>query len=66
MTRRKNSAKKLNWKEVLAEQEDFLKGLIQQVLQQVLETEMEEALGAEKGQRTQTGLDTDRGTTAGR
>ena len=52
MTRSKNSAKKPNWKEVLAEQEDFLRGLIQQVVQQVLEAEMEEALGAEKGERT--------------
>src|SRR3712207_2187219 len=52
MTRSKDSAKKLNLKEVFAEQEDFLRGLIQQVLQQVLEAEMDEAVGAEKGQRT--------------
>ena len=52
MTRSKNSAQKLNFKEVFAEQEDFLRGLIQQVLEQVLESEMEEAVGAEKGQRT--------------
>jgi putative transposase len=52
MTRSKDKAKKLNFKEVFAEQEDFLRGLIEQVLQQVLESEMDEALGAEKGQRT--------------
>jgi transposase-like protein len=52
MTRSKDIAKHLNWKEVLAEQEDFLRGLIQQVVQEVLEAEMEEALGAGKGQRT--------------
>ncbi len=52
MTRSKDTAKKLNLKEVFAEQEDFLRGLIQQVVQQVLEAEMDEALGAEKGQRT--------------
>ena len=52
MTRNKNIAKKLDLKEVLAEQEDFLRGLIQQVVQQVLEAEMDDALSAEKGQRT--------------
>ena len=52
MTRRKDNAKQLEWKKVLAEQEDFLRGLIQEVVQQVLESEMEEALGASKGERT--------------
>ena len=47
MTRKKHIAEKLNLKELLAEQEDFLRGLIQQVVQQVLEAEMEQALGAE-------------------
>ena len=56
MTRRKDSAKNPNLKEVFAEQEDFLRGLIQQVVQQVLESEMDEALGAEKGQRTASRL----------
>jgi putative transposase len=52
MTRRKNSANKLNFREMLAEQEDFLRTLVQQIVQQVLEAEMEEAMGAEKGERT--------------
>jgi putative transposase len=52
MTRRKNSANKLNFREMLAEQEDFLRTLVQQIVQQVLEAEMEEAIGAEKGERT--------------
>ena len=52
MPRRQNSAKKLEWKELLAGQEDFLRPLIREVVQQVLETEMDEALGAEKGERT--------------
>ena len=52
MPRRQNSAKKLEWKEVLAGQEDFLRPLIREVIQQVLEAEMDEALGAEKGERT--------------
>jgi transposase-like protein len=42
----------LNLKEIFAEQEDFLRGLIQQVVQQVLEAEMDEAVGAQKSERT--------------
>jgi putative transposase len=52
MPRRQNSAKKLEWKELLAGQEDFLRPLIREVVQQVLEAEMDESLGAEKGERT--------------
>lgn len=52
MTREKNNAKKLNLKEIFAEQEDFLRVLIQQTVQQVLEAEMEEVIGAQKGERT--------------
>ena len=52
MTRKQNIAKAINWKELMAEQEDFLRPLIEQVIQQVLEGEMEEALGAGKGERT--------------
>jgi putative transposase len=56
MTRSKNSAKKLNFRAMLAEQEDFLRTLVQQMVQQVLEAEMEQAIGAEKGERTPTRL----------
>src|SRR5215218_716390 len=52
MTRKQDIAKRSNWKELLAEQEDFLRPLIQEVVQQVLEAEMDEALGAGKGERT--------------
>ena len=52
MTRRKNTAKKLNLKEIVGEQEDLLRELVQQIVQQVLEAEMDEAIGAEKGERT--------------
>jgi transposase-like protein len=48
MPRRKNSAKKLEWKEVLAGQEDFLRPLIREVIQEVMEAEMDEAVGAER------------------
>lgn len=52
MTRKQDNAKKTNWKEVMKEQEDFLRPMIREVLQEVLEAEMDEALGAEKGERT--------------
>ena len=52
MTRKQDSAKSMNWKALMAEQEDFLRPLIQEVVQQILEAEMDEALGAEKGERT--------------
>ena len=52
MPRRQNNAKKMNWKEMLGGQEDFLRPLIHEVVQQVLEAEMDEAVGAEKGERT--------------
>ena len=52
MARRQDSVQKVNWKAVMAEQEDFLRPLIREVIQQVLEAEMEEAIGAAKGERT--------------
>jgi transposase-like protein len=52
MTRKQNSAKAVDWKEVIGGQEDFLRPLIRAVVQQVLEAEMEEAVGAEKSERT--------------
>ena len=52
MTRKQNSAKKLDWKQMIAEQPDFLRPLVQEVLQQILEAEMEETLGAGKSERT--------------
>lgn len=52
MARKQNSANKLDWKAVIADQKDFLQPLIREVLQQVMEADMEEAIGAEKGERT--------------
>jgi len=52
MTRKQDSAKKVDWKALMREQEDFLRPLIREVVQQVLESEMDEALGAEKSERT--------------
>jgi transposase-like protein len=52
MTRKQDTARKANWKELIREQEDFLRPLVQEIVQQVLEAEMDEALSAEKGERT--------------
>ena len=49
MNRKKNRTARLKWKEALEQDEDFLKALVAEVVQQVLEAEMEEALGAAKG-----------------
>jgi transposase-like protein len=56
MSRRKNTAKKLNLKEIIGEQDDLLRELVQHIVQQVLEAEMDEAVGAEKGERTPSRL----------
>jgi putative transposase len=51
MTRKQDSAKAVDWKEVLRGKR-ILRSPIREVIQQVLEAEMEEAVGAEKGERT--------------
>ena len=40
-----------NWRELLREDEEMIRSLIRGVLQEVLEAEMTEALGAEKSER---------------
>src|ERR1700722_16361362 len=53
MTRKQDSARSVNWKEIVAaEGDDFLRPLVQEVVQQVLEAEMDEAVGAGKSERT--------------
>jgi transposase-like protein len=52
MTRKENTAKKQSWKELMSEDADFVKPLLEEVVQQVLEAEMDEALGAQKSERT--------------
>ncbi len=47
---------KQNWRDVLTEDTDWLRGLVQQVVQEVLEAEMDEALQAGKGERTASRL----------
>jgi putative transposase len=53
MTRKQNTAKQ-DWKAVMGEDPDFMKVLVREVVQQVLEAEMDDTLGAEKGQRSET------------
>jgi len=52
MTRKKDSAEKLSGKELMSSQEDFLRPLMREVVQEVREGEMEEAIGAQKSERT--------------
>jgi transposase-like protein len=52
MTGKKVKAATIDVKALLAGDEEFLRALVRTALQEVLETEMTEALGAEKGERT--------------
>ena len=51
MTKRQGKPGTIDIKAVLAEDEEFLRALVRMALQEVLEAEMTEALGAEKGER---------------
>jgi putative transposase len=53
MTRKKDTAGTRKLKGLLAEDQDLLRGLMKEALQQVLEAEMEEALGASKSERSE-------------
>jgi transposase-like protein len=53
-------------KAVLAEHEEFLRALVRMALQEVLEAEMTEAFGAEKGERAPAGRATARAITVER
>ncbi len=52
MTQKKDNASAVDRKAIMEGQKDFLKPLVQEVLQQVLEAEMDEALGADRHERT--------------
>jgi putative transposase len=55
MARKQDSPKEEAWKDVLSKvvkEENFLRPLVEQVVQQVLEAEMDETLGAQKSERT--------------
>ena len=51
MTKRQGKYGTIDVKALLAEDEEFLRALVRTALQEVLEAEMTEALGAEKGER---------------
>ena len=51
MTKRQGKSGTIDVKALLAEDEEFLRALVRMALQEVLEAEMTEALGAEKGER---------------
>jgi len=48
MTQKKDSAKEVDWREVFGRGPDGLRALVQQVVQELLEAEMDEAVRAEK------------------
>jgi putative transposase len=52
MAQKKRTTRERDWKEVLSGEGDFLRPLVQEVVQEVLEAEMEECLQAGKGERT--------------
>jgi len=51
MTKRQGKSGTIDGKALLAEDEEFLRALVRTALQEVLEAEITEALGAEKGER---------------
>ena len=53
MARRKQATRPIvDWKEALGSDPDFLKAIVGEVLNQVMEAEMSETIGAAKGERT--------------
>ena len=50
-TKRQGKSGTIDVKALLGEDEEFLRALVRTTLQEVLEAEMTEALGAEKGER---------------
>jgi putative transposase len=52
MTQTKNIIPRAELKAILAQDGDFLRPLVQQVVQEILEAEMDETLGAGKGERS--------------
>ena len=53
MTGSKRNTSAVDWKAVMEGQKDFLRPLVQEVIEQVLEAEMVEAVGAERHERTE-------------
>jgi putative transposase len=56
MTKREGKTEPIDVKELLARDEDFVRAAMEALLQAALEAEMTEAIGAAKGERTETRL----------
>ena len=56
MTERKGKAELIDVKELLERDQDFVRAALEALLQAALEAEMTEAVGAAKGERTETRL----------
>jgi putative transposase len=56
MTKREGKAERIDVKELLERDDDFVRVALEAVLQAALEAEMTEAIGAAKGERTETRL----------
>ena len=54
MAQRKGTSAGLDWKALVSEEKEFFRVVVQEVVQQVLESEMEELLQASKGERTES------------
>ena len=52
MARPKIKRKGLDWKELLSADKDMMKAAVQEIVQEVLEAEMEEIVGARKSERS--------------
>jgi len=52
MTQKKDNASKADWKEIFNSGPDGLRQLVQQVVQEVLEADREETIGAQQSERT--------------
>jgi putative transposase len=66
MTQRKDSATAADWREILGSGPDGLRQLVQQIVQEVLDAEMDETVGARRVSGRPSGWGIDPGTTRGR
>jgi putative transposase len=53
MAQKKSTAGGVDWKALMGEEKEFFRAVVQEVVQQVLEAEMDESLGAGKSERTE-------------
>jgi putative transposase len=54
MTQKQSTAPSTNWKALLSDDADLMRELVRHVMQEILEAEMTDTLGAEPGERTDT------------